>query len=60
MPKRDSVATDALLFAALSDPTRLRVVTTVAHRGSATASELARLLLAQVAQQLVRQGAVYE
>ncbi|HEX2870472.1 MAG TPA: metalloregulator ArsR/SmtB family transcription factor [Polyangiaceae bacterium] len=44
MPKRESVAADARLFAALSDPTRLRLVTTVAHRGSATASELARLL----------------
>lgn len=44
MPKRDGLASDARLFAALSDPTRLRVVTTVASRGSATASDLARLL----------------
>jgi DNA-binding transcriptional ArsR family regulator len=44
MPKREGVAVDARLFAALSDPTRLRLVTTVAQRGSATASELARLL----------------
>lgn len=37
-------AVDARLFAALGDPSRLQVVSAVASQGSATASELARLL----------------